>query len=460
MTILNDLETRIQYLTRRYCKNIDEQEDYAQEARLLVWSLFESKGEMPIAYFSKSIEYLFRSKTVFANAKKRKIPKGSVSLDQAITFDESGTIGDLVGKYDNFTTSEELLESFIEIIKRNYSYYYVTEIKKEGKPRLIVQKLIRTLIEDVEKIPISDIPNKVDYDFFKTRKLGNLLWTFYNNSAFEAVNDAYKGEFLPWQFKRVPNNFWQGKKGQKKVKLALEWFCNAMQIKSVDDAKSVTENDFKSQGLGGLLSNVFNSSPFLAMNYLFSDLKPWEHNTCPHGFYDHIDNHILAAHAYIISKTGVLLTGLNTEETYDLGLRTFVSKKSMADFGLRGLLNKYENSTYRLFNELFVDNMLPWTLGGSKEAWKDNPKEVAAKAVRWLFEKYLKIPILEIPKYATNKLFWTVGFSGILTNRSIGFNSSNFKAVDNAYPGLFSLDDFNRKRDIYYIDTKDLRRKS
>ena len=88
---------------------------------------------------------------------------------------------------------------------------------------------------------------------------------------------------------------------------------------------------------------------------------------------------------------------------------------------------------------------MPWSLRGSKDVWKENPKETAADAIRWLFEKYLNIPINEIPQYATCKLFWNVGFSGILTNRNINFNSSPYLAVDNAYPGRFSRDEFHKR---------------
>ena len=96
--------------------------------------------------------------------------------------------------------------------------------------------------------------------------------------------------------------------------------------------------------------------------------------------------------------------------------------------------------------DFYPDQILPWTLKGIKTPWRINYMETAAKAIRWLFEKYLQIPGDEIPEYATCPLFLNVGFSGILTQKKFGFGSSPFAAVDNAYPGLFSPSDFKRGR--------------
>ncbi|HTZ41590.1 MAG TPA: hypothetical protein VMC07_00050, partial [Candidatus Omnitrophota bacterium] len=90
--------------------------------------------------------------------------------------------------------------------------------------------------------------------------------------------------------------------------------------------------------------------------------------------------------------------------------------------------------------------IFPWFLKSAKEPWKEKPFEVAADAIRWLFEKYLNVSVDEIPDYATCELFWKVGFSGIMTNRRLGFNSSPYKAIDNAYPNLFSEEQFDKHR--------------
>ena len=162
--------------------------------------------------------------------------------------------------------------------------------------------------------------------------------------------------------------------------------------------------------------------------------------------------------AYLNDNDCPSLHGLSPEDTYELGLRLFVTKVSMCEYGLRALLKRYTGSTYAVFKTLFPDQILEWTLNGSKDAWRHEPRETAARAIRWLFEDYLRIPVDELPDYATNRLFWDVGFSGILTNRRIGFNSSTFDAVDNAYPGRFSRDDFSQFRRTKGFGTKKLKK--
>lgn len=135
-----------------------------------------------------------------------------------------------------------------------------------------------------------------------------------------------------------------------------------------------------------------------------------------------------------------------------------LSKDDICSYGLRGLLAKYGNSTYGLFKGLFPSKIHPWTIFGAKKIWSENPHEIAASAVQWLFERYLEVPIKDIPSVATCDLFWNVGYSGIMTNRRLGFNSSPFRALDNAYPGRFASSDFDRYREIIQLDVTVMRR--
>ena len=69
-------------------------------------------------------------------------------------------------------------------------------------------------------------------------------------------------------------------------------------------------------------------------------------------------------------------------------------------------------------------------------------------AIRWLFEDYLQIPKNKVPKYASCKLFWRLGFSGILTKKTVGLSSSVYGAVNLAWPGEFSKSDFRAHRKV------------
>lgn len=344
----------------------------------------------------------------------------------------------------------------LEELKERFGYFYITKLKESKDCKDIVRGVIIDAIEQ-EGIEAKDVPFKADYDFFVRNGLGNLLWAFYRNSPFMAVSDAYPNCFLRWEFNRVPDGFWKGNDGYAHALEAMRWFAGKKKLRTESDCRKICSDDFEECGLGGMLQQVFNYSPFLALQTQFEKLKPW-HVTLPKGFLDSRGNCIDALDSYILENGRPLIHGLNREETYELGLRQFVSQKSLQKFGLCGLVARYRRSPNRLFREFYPEQMLPWTLAQSKDVWKVEPRKTAGKAVRWLFEDYLHIPLESIPRYASNELFWKVGFSGILTNRTIGFNSSTFLAVDNAYPKMFMPSDFGRKK-RRIVQTKDLRKK-
>ena len=238
---------------------------------------------------------------------------------------------------------------------------------------------------------------------------------------------------------------------------SIVWFTNLNEIKSPEDCKKIILEDFKDAGLSTAIQKHFNSSTFLALKTRFPELKPWQTKHTPKSYFDDKSNQIDAILSFLLDNNIPLISDFSAEETYDTGIRKVVTKSSMEKYGLRGLMARFDNNLYKLYSTLFSEQILPWTLNSSKEPWKKNPIETASNAIRWLFDDYLKIPIEEIPEYATCKLFWDVGFSGILTNKKIGFNSSPYAAVNSAYPEIFSKDKFNRKREISAIPVKNLK---
>lgn len=458
---LEQLEPLIRAVARRYCGNISQIDDYEQELRLKAWKIIQEDSTRGFGYFKKAFNWHLSNKKAWEDAKKRKPEGGIVSLQQELTEDGL-TLEDVLGKNQEYTDREDLLQIFHRGLRDKYGKFYISMIKKShDKPKLIARKIIRGLLEEVEGLSLTEIPQLVDYRFFIDRGLARFLWVFYKNSPFSAVSDAYGDTFVPWEFRHTPMRFWKGRAGYERAQQAIKWFCQKRGIETRGDCSKVKMDDFQEEGLITAVAKHFNSSPFLALKTQFPDLEPWEANFTPKGFFNSKENVRSAILAFIIDKTGKSIQDLNPEETYELGLRKIVSKDELGRYGLRVILVSYGGSPYRLFTDLFPEQILPWTLSQSKEVWKENPRETAARAVRWLFDDYLKIPLSQIPEYASNNLFWRVGFSGILTNRRIGFSSSPYSAVNNAYPKRFSKTDFDgygRWKKRANLQLKDLRR--
>ncbi len=439
-----EYERIIRSLARRFAKNNYEIEDFEQIGRLKAWELTETQSNKPRAYIIKAIKNEMLRKIRHENAKKRNSGL-IISLNDKISNKDNRNLEEIIGENKEIKISEERISDLKDILKSKYSRYWIKNlIALEKKPKVMCRKIIRAAIEDVAGIEIKDIPEVVNFNFFRKLKLDRLLWVFYKNSPYKAVNDAYPDVFLPWNFKRTPLRFWKGRNGLENAVEAMKWFVRAKQIKSEDECRYIKIEDFKECGLSGMVQIVFNGSPYLALSTIFPDLKPWQTQQTAKNYFKSKKNRLIAIDWFLQKKGVGLIKGLSPEEVYDTDLKKLSLKREISREGLRGLLKQYNGSVYDLFSNLYPKQILPWTLKKVKKPWKENPKETAAEAIKWLFEKYLAIPITEIPKYASCRLFWNVGFSGVLTNRKIGFNSSPYKAVDNAYPGLFSEDEFKR----------------
>jgi len=438
---LEKLELILKPLARRYSSDVHEIEDFEQIARLTAWQVLEKKPDASKPYVITAIKNKLLKELIFQRAKKRNSGKKPVSLEGQLRYS--------LGKPDEPLLVEESMENFIEGLRTKFGGSYIKKIKgnRDRAPyKEKVRGIVRAVIEGIHKIPVSEIPEKVNYKFFVDSGMQRFLWTFYRNSAFDAVMDAYPDEVIPWNFKKKPNRFWKGKKGYDRAVQAVEWFCRKNGIKDLSDCRTIKFDDFAEENLSGMLQKHFNHSPFLALKTKFPGLKPWQTHQTSANYFDNKDNQYDALSSYLIDRGVPCLSELTPEEVYEYGLRTFVTKSDLNKAGLRGLLKQYNGRIYQMFSELFPGKILPWTLHSVKEPWRENPKKTGATAIRWLFDDYLKLPRNEIPEYATCDLFWRVGFSGIMTNRNIGYSSSPYRAVDSAYPDRFSKEEFKRSR--------------
>jgi len=445
------LEEIIRPLARRYTSDVVEIDDFEQVGRMTAWQVLEKRPDASLSFIIKAIKNQFASILHYKNAKKRNRGKRPVSLDTNFEEGERGNLLDVVEGESGVLSTEEVMGDFIRGLRRRLGKQYIRGVIRSGRGvrggyREKVREIVRAVIEGTHKIPEEEIPKKVNYKFFVDNGLQHFLWVFYKNSPFNAVMDAYEGRLIPWKFKRKPMRFWRGRGGYERALMAVKWFCDKKEIKNIEGCRYVGTDDFIEEELGGMLQAHFNHSPYLALKTQFPSLSPWQTAGTSARFFNNKDNQLEALSSYLMDNGCPSIIKLSPEEVYELGLRTFVTQDSLCEAGLRGLLRQYSSNIYSMFCSLFPGKILPWTLHSIKGAWRDDPEKTGAEAVRWLFDDYLKIPTSEIPMYATCDLFWRVGFSGILTNRNIGYNSSPYAAVDSAYPGRFSRAEFKRSR--------------
>jgi hypothetical protein len=170
-----------------------------------------------------------------------------------------------------------------EAINKTYpSYFKPWEFNKVPghywkKEREHVIEATRWLIEEKAKIPIEEIPKKVNTRLFEENRFVWML-DFYKGSFHKAIEVAYPGKFKVWEFNKVPQTYWQGEEGFKNSLTATEWLvekeiknrgCSFEEIyeNSHDELKKL----FSDYNLSGMLRcNPVFRSPKKAVKITYS----------------------------------------------------------------------------------------------------------------------------------------------------------------------------------------------
>jgi hypothetical protein len=442
---LEDYEKYIKVYARRYGESYRLIDDFEQIGRMTAWRLLSKESEPNRPYVLTSIKNSMLRELMTLNTKKRRPNNGRVvSLDSLVMGEDWKSDQYTPRSYDSNLIIEEKMQDIYEGLKNICSGKYITGLKKLRNPKDKAKSLIKNVIEDIYGYSPKELTEKVDSVFFKSNPfLKSLLSGFFNNSYINALSHIYGEDFVKYDLLQKPNKFWRGKKGHKRAIDAVAWFVTKNKIIDPRECRKFGYKEFQKDKLSGMLQICFNGSPYLALKTYFPTLRPWESRRVPKNYFDNEENQKNAIRFFLIERGFPPIDTVDSEEFYSLKLGRDISIEDMRRNGLSSILKRH-GSLYRTFTDLFPEQILPWTFS-SKETWKKDPEKTATSAIKWVFDDYLKISKKEIPKYATTSLFWRIGFSGIMTNRRIGFNSCPYNAINAAYPGVYSRSDFLRK---------------
>lgn len=195
-----------------------------------------------------------------------------------------------------------------------------------------------------------------------------------------------------------------------------------------DVVRKLNRKTFYDNGLGGMLTQVFVSSPYAAINNAYPEkYNPWQFGYVPNLYWT--NETATEATKWLIEKK------LNwTEEDVVRKL----NRKTFQDNGFGGMLNQiFNNSPYAAISNAYPDKYNPWQLDSVPRSYWTN--ETAAEATKWLIEEKLKWSEEEVSKKLRKKTFYDNRLRGML---KIVFNNSPYAAINNAYPGKYVKSDF------------------
>lgn len=136
----------------------------------------------------------------------------------------------------------------------------------------------RWMIEERERCPLCDIPQRISATTFGKYNLRGMLSVCFKGSFFRAIENAYPGRFYPWEFRNVPKNFWQGEEGLENARRATRWLVEErLKVPKERVFQDVTYHLFREHGLGGMLTGCFSGSSIQALHNAYPDLLVPEH---------------------------------------------------------------------------------------------------------------------------------------------------------------------------------------
>ena len=129
------------------------------------------------------------------------------------------------------------------------------------------------LIEEKLKWNDDDIKEKLSANTFIKNSLTSII-SLFNGSPYLAIENAYPGKFKPWELPSVPKKNWNVKTARE----ATIWLIEEKLKWSDEDIKEkLSANTFIKNSLGGMLTILFNNSPYLAIENAYpGKFKPWE----------------------------------------------------------------------------------------------------------------------------------------------------------------------------------------
>jgi hypothetical protein len=281
---------------------------------------------------------------------------------------------------------------------------------------------------------IEDAPKVVNYDTFVKFGLQYFLWIFFSNSPYRALAMAYP-DLRPEDMKRRPNGYWQQPDSIEKALKDLRVLLISSGYLEESIPLVVNDRFLVDHGLRTPLNKFWNGSPFAFLDAAFPGrYMPWQMSVTPiHCFADR--QQVIKAVKWLVEEVMEIdVSNMNKREIWRYKVDKKITKDKFEDNGLRGLLNRFDNSPERIIRFVYPKKFFEWSFPG-KDKWSrgEASLKLAAKATIWVIEKYAKIEPSPNIKY---KFFVENGLHGMITSKKLGFNSSPKAALKNAYPEM------------------------
>ena len=234
--------------------------------------------------------------------------------------------------------------------------------------------------------------------------------------------------------KKFPDGFFKGATGLENAgKITRYLIEDILKIPSDKKPKKVSQRTFKDNGLGGMLAAIFDGSPYLAIDNTYpGEFKEWE--------FTHHRWKWQGEEGLRLAKEATKWMIEEKEQIPFHEIPQKVTQRTFMDNSLSGMLQAiFDSSPYLAIDNAYPGEFKEWEFTQQRMWQGEEGLRLAKEATKWMIEEKEKIPLHEIPQKVTVKTFKDNGLSGML---SAIFNNSPYRAIDNAYPDEFNIEDF------------------
>jgi hypothetical protein len=175
---------------------------------------------------------------------------------------------------------ERVINIYQDVLERKiYRFPNNFFLDKDGKKYL--RYMTCYLLEERLLIPVHEIPLKVKASTLWYHRLRPPAQIFGWN-YFDVIDNAYPGQFRPWEFKQVPSRYWYGEEGKNRAIKAVKYVIEEeLKIPMEEIPFQVDFHFFKKYSLRGVF-NLFGDSPFQVIEAVYPGVfHPWQFVNVP-----------------------------------------------------------------------------------------------------------------------------------------------------------------------------------
>lgn len=242
------------------------------------------------------------------------------------------------------------------------------------------------------------------------------------NDELDMVN-IYKS-VLTGRISRFPRYTWTKPEGYKNAIPCIKYLIENILEWNEDDVKrNLSLEIFQKHNLGGMITRVFSSSPFAALNQAYpGKYKPWELSVAPIDTWD-LD----------MGKESFIWLIEEKLEWSDKDIKEKLNLQVLKDNGLSGMIDKvFNRSVFKALDTVYPNRFKPWELSvAPKNTWDI---KTCIKAFHWLLEDKLDWTEEDIKNNLSLSILTDNGLLGMLYTDH--FKGSLRSLITASYPHI------------------------